>query len=134
MRGAMLLMMLMAGTASAQPPDLPPLPVPVAVAPVPADPTLLTLIDALKDPDAEVRQSLAIALANAGESAVEPLIKILADPSREKRSGAAYALGQIGPPAKSALPSLMTALQDKDLIVRRQVAYAISRITARVSP
>jgi HEAT repeat protein len=103
---------------------------------VPQDKLIDRLIDGLKDPDPDVRQHLAVALAKIGPAGVEPLIAALGDTSAEKRAGAAYALGQIGPPARGALPKLLDALDDKDLDVRRQASYAISRLvpTGTVKP
>jgi hypothetical protein len=86
------------------------------------------LIDALKDPEPEVRQNLAAALAKIGPPSVEPLIGTLKDGVAERRAGAAYALALIGPPARTALPALLGALDDKEVEVRRQVSYAISRL------
>jgi HEAT repeat protein len=107
----------------------------VAIAPsVPAadpgsDETVVRrLIEALKDADPDVRQNLAAALAKIGPTAVEPLVAALKDPLAERRAGAAYALGLIGPAARAALPKLLDALDDKDLDVRRQVSYAVSRL------
>ncbi len=100
----------------------------VAAEPLPNDALVKRLIDALQDSDPDVRQNLAMALAKIGPAAVEPLTAALADPLAERRAGAAYALGQIGGPAKSALPKLLDALDDKDLDVRRQVSFAVSRL------
>ena len=86
------------------------------------------LIDGLKDPDPEVRQNLGAALAKVGTPAVEPLIAALKDSLSERRSGAAYALALIGPTARAALPALLDTLEDKDVEVRRQASYAISRL------
>lgn len=86
------------------------------------------LVDALKDPDPEVRQHLAQALAKLGPVAMGPLTSALKDERVERRAGAAYCLGLIGLPARSALPELLNALDDADNDVRRQAAFAISRI------
>jgi HEAT repeat protein len=99
-----------------------------AADPPPNDALVRRLIDALKDPDPDVRQNLAVALAKIGPTAVEPLTEALGDSLAERRAGAAYALGQIGPTARSALPKLLDALDDKDLDVRRQASYAVSRL------
>jgi HEAT repeat protein len=94
----------------------------------PDDAIVRRLIGSLKDPDPEVRQNLALALAKIGPPSVEPLVVALTDPLPERRSAAAYALALIGPPARSALPALLTALDDKDVDVRRQASYAVSRL------
>lgn len=99
-----------------------------AAEPVPEGALIRRLIDGLKDPDPDVRQNLATALAKIGPAAVEPLTAALDDSLAERRAGASYALGQIGPPARPALAKLLDALGDKDLDVRRQASYAISRL------
>lgn len=86
------------------------------------------LIVALKDPDPEVRQNLAAALAKIGPASVEPLIGALKDPAAERRAGAAYTLALLGPAARSALPALLDILGDPQVEVRRNVSYAISRL------
>jgi HEAT repeat protein len=88
------------------------------------------LIEALKDPDPDVRQNLCSALAKVGAPAVEPLLGALKDKTAppERRAGVAYALGQIGPMARAAIPALLDALEDSDLDVRRQASFAISRL------
>ena len=92
------------------------------------------LIDALKDSDPEVRQNLAAALAKIGTPSVEPLISALKDGVPERRAGAAYALALIGQPARAALPALLGALDDKEIEVRRQASYAISRLVPTGRP
>ena len=106
----------------------------VAADPVSSDVLVKRLIAALQDPDPDVRQNLATALAKIGPAAVEPLTAALADELPERRAGAAYALGYIGNPARSAMPKLLDALDDKDLDVRRQASYAISRLVPSVTP
>jgi hypothetical protein len=108
--------------------------VPLPAADPPADDVTRRLIAALRDPDVEVRQNLAVALAKIGPSSVELLVDALKDPAAERRSGAAYALALIGPPARSAVPALIDALSDKDVDVRRQVSYAISRLVPTGKP
>lgn len=113
---------------------LPILVVCVLAAPIPAaepvaeDVLVRRLIDGLKDSDPDVRQNLAVALAKIGPAAVEPLTVALDDSLAVRRAGAAYALGQIGTAAKPALGKLLDALDDKDLDVRRQASYALSRL------
>jgi hypothetical protein len=104
--------------------------VPVPSTPPDADEAAVVrrLVEALKDPDFEVRQNLALALAKIGPPSVEPLVEALKDPLPERRAAAAYALALIGPPARAALPALLKALDDKDVDVRRQASYAISRL------
>lgn len=109
-------------------------PVPPA-SPSDVDPAVVRrLVEALKDADPEVRQHLAAALAKIGPPSVEPLISALKDGVPERRAGAAYALALIGPPARAALPALLAALDDKEVEVRRQVSYAISRLVPAARP
>jgi HEAT repeat protein len=86
------------------------------------------LVESLKDGDPEVRTYLAVTIAKFGSAAVEPLVAALKDNRSEKRAGAAYTLGQLGVMAKSAVPQLLELLDDADANVRRQSAYALSRI------
>ena len=94
---------------------------------------LSVLIAALDDPDVEVRQNLALAIANLGDPAIPGLLEALSHSKPERRMGAAMALGQVRPTAKNAVPALVRALSDKDEGVRRQVSYALSRIVGRDS-
>ena len=105
-------------------------PAPPAEARRPAldDDTVRRLIDALKDPDFEVRQNLAAALAKTGPRVVPLLREALKDKLVERRSGAAYALGLLGDAARPALPELLDALSDPDPDVRRQASYAVVRV------
>ncbi len=86
------------------------------------------LIDALKDPDASVRQHSAMALAALGRDAIKSLAEAIRDPNVEKRAAAAYAFGQMGYQAREAIPVLLTALKDEQAVVRRNAAQAISRV------
>src|SRR5215213_6869234 len=74
-----------------------------------ASPAVPDLIDALKRPDALVRQNAALALGAVGpgaERAVPGLTEALGDAEWAVRRQAALALGEIGPAAKPALPAL----------------------------
>jgi HEAT repeat protein len=103
----------------------------VAAPPVP-DPdqkeVVKKLVEALKDPDPDVRQNLGAALAKIGPDAIEPLVEALKGDNPDRRAGAAYTLGLIGPPAKAALPALLEALKDESVEVRRQASYAVARL------
>lgn len=92
---------------------------------------IAALVEALDDPDGEVRQNVAIALANLGDQVIPALLEALQHAKPERRMGAAQALGQLRPVARSAVPNLMQALKDKDEGVRRQVSYTLSRIVRR---
>lgn len=89
------------------------------------------LIQSLGDADGEVRQNIAVALANLGSRTVPRLIAALGDESMERRAGAAQALGQVRPVPKVAVPALLKAMKDENELVRRHVSYALSRIVGR---
>ncbi len=92
---------------------------------------IASLIACLDDADAQVRQNIAMAIANLGDEAVPDLIAALSHRKPERRIGAATALATIRPGATTALPALLDAMKDKDEGVRRAVSYALSRITSR---
>jgi hypothetical protein len=92
------------------------------------------LIEALKDPDAQVRQTAAYTLATIGKDAVPALIEALANQDKELRANAAYILGQFGKQAQDALPVLVKLLKDADPDVRQRASYAINRILADSVP
>jgi hypothetical protein len=94
------------------------------------------LIDALKDSDADVRQSAAGALASMGRNAVAPLLEIVKDQAKDKdlRANAAYVLGLMGGNGRDALPTLTKMLKDDDKDVRRRAAFAIQRIVKEAGP
>jgi HEAT repeat protein len=92
------------------------------------------LIQSLDDPDGEVRQNLAAALANLGETAVPALIEALEDVNPERRMGAATALGMVRPPPQSAIPALLRVVKDQNDGVRRNASFALSRIVGRAKP
>ena len=86
-----------------------------------------TLIQALQDPDAKVRQRAAYALGDIRtETAVRGLIQALQDADADVRRSVAYALGKIG--TETAVPALIQALQHSDAVVRRSAAYALGKI------
>jgi HEAT repeat protein len=86
------------------------------------------LVDALDDPDSEVRMNLGVALAQFGVKAVGPLIDAMERGTPNQRAGAAYALSQLRATAKPALPVLLKALKAPEDMVRRNASYALSRI------
>ena len=89
------------------------------------------LIEALRDPDSEVRRGAAGALGQVGPEAigaVPALIEALRDPDSEVRRGAAGALGQVGPKPIGAVPALIEALRDPDSEVRRGAAGALGQV------
>jgi len=91
-------------------------------------PVIPALIGALGDPDVETRMFVGMALARLGPGTVEPLLAVLKGTDAVARAGAAYALGQLGPDAAPARGALLAALKDPSKDVRRQAAFALSRI------
>jgi HEAT repeat protein len=85
------------------------------------------LIEALEDPDDDVRWNTAEALGNIGsEAAIDGLIKALEDPNGDVRWNAAEALGNIG--SEAAIDGLIKALEDPDDNVRWRAAEALGKI------
>lgn len=87
-----------------------------------------SLIDALKSTNAEARSRAITTLGDLKEAqALDPAIAVLteqADPSI--RWGAIQLLWRLGD--ARALPSLLTALTDKNEIVRRAAAYGLGQL------
>jgi hypothetical protein len=75
------------------------------------------LVQALQNPDADVRLKAVAVLGRMGSdaaAAVPQLIPLLNDPDVDVRKAAARTLGQIGPPAKDAVPALVRTLLQPD--------------------
>ena len=90
-----------------------------------------TLLKALRDVDAKVRQSALIALTEFGTAAapaVPVLRQILADNRSELRADALVLLASIGPDAKAALPEIEALLEGPDDLLRVLAARARLRI------
>ncbi len=88
---------------------------------------------ALTDSDEEIRNYAAFTLANIGgddaAGAVPQLLKALAQTgNKELRRQAALALHNFGPAAKSAVPTLIEALDDSDAELRKWAAVGLAGI------
>jgi HEAT repeat protein len=86
------------------------------------------LIDALDDPDHEVRTSACCAMAHIGpaaKAAVPGLARCLRDENVHVRKVSAWALTTIGPGAKEAERALLKSLEDEDKLVRLRAAAAL---------
>jgi HEAT repeat protein len=91
-----------------------------------AEPSLVpALVDHLRDGGVT-----CWALQRLGTSAVPALIEALDDPDANLRQGAARTLGLIGPEARTAVAALIHALRDDQLFVRCNAADALGRIGA----
>jgi len=89
------------------------------------------VVEALKDPDAQVRSAAAWALSQigaAGAAAVPALAASLTDPNAWVRSLSAVALREMGDRALPAVPALAKALRDPEPFVRAPAADAIANI------
>lgn len=84
------------------------------------------LIDALKDPDADIRRDAAWNLGNLGdERAIPALTEALKDQDDDVRFHVARNLGKFEEPA---VPFLLDALEDPDEYVRRYAAWILGVI------
>ncbi|MCK9152172.1 HEAT repeat domain-containing protein [Methanobacterium alcaliphilum] len=87
----------------------------------------LPLIEALEDPDSEVRWKAAEALGNIGDrTAVDSLILALSDKDSDVRKHAARSLGDLED--NKALYPLIDALNDVDWPVRKNAVTALGKI------
>lgn len=92
---------------------------------------LPALIEALEDPQENIRANTALAIGQMGtkaSAAIPALIKALGDESHGVQVNTAYALGQIGWAAESALPALSDRLEDEDRAMIASAATAIGQI------
>jgi HEAT repeat protein len=87
------------------------------------------LIEALKDPDAVVRDNVvdALAVQHPGD-VVGPLIGALGDPDANARRRAADTLARIGRDTESAWPDLIKLLKDENAEVRKAANAALRRL------
>jgi HEAT repeat protein len=96
------------------------------------DDTVGDLIQALRDPDAKVRQFAEKALIQADRKAVPALVKILECNDAALQARAAFILGRMGEVGRrhpeSVVP-LTALLESKKGEVRRQASWALSWIT-----
>lgn len=81
-----------------------------------------------------VRETAIDALARIGPAAIPSLIVALEDPNADVRDRAAQSLARMGPPAKEAVPMLIAALEDPDWSVRRSAARALGQIGPEAAP
>jgi HEAT repeat protein len=85
----------------------------------------------LNDPDDEVANQAAVALAEIGPLAVKELVKAARPPATAPvRQRALYALSKMGPDAREAVPILKEALQDRHTPCRYYAAIALGELGA----
>jgi HEAT repeat protein len=93
---------------------------------------LPSLSQALKDPDAKVRENCAKAIGKVGllaGSATASLAQALNDPESSVRNAAAKALASTGPSGKNGIPALVEAIRkDRDATVRQSAVRALAAI------
>jgi len=95
---------------------------------------LPALMDALNDPDPDIRARAEDDISAVGPHAAEAvpnLINLLADREESVRAIACITLSHIGPAANQALPALRKALSDPSQWVRRCARLAIAKITGQ---
>jgi HEAT repeat protein len=85
------------------------------------------LVQALGDPDAQVRLKAADALGAVGRDAVPALGSALNEGPTPVRIAAARALARLGPEAAEALPALRSALSDGEPLVVAMAVAALGR-------
>lgn len=90
------------------------------------EPAIGLLIEALSDPNENVRNGAAAVLVKIGKPAIEPLIALLGHSNPNMRGRAAHVLGDIR--NRKALEPLIRNIGDSDPSVRREVYYALGRI------
>lgn len=88
------------------------------------------LIRVLGDPEADVREAVAMTLAGFGKPSVEPLIGALRQKDNEAVITASKTLGKLGPDATAAVPALTKLLTDKVPLVAAAAARALGDIGA----
>ncbi len=90
--------------------------------------SLVGLIAAFNDAEADVRNAAAESLVAIGRPAVSQLIQGLEDPNVQVRRRAAQTLGQLNTLAVEAVPALQERLQDADPQVRGLAAASLKLI------
>jgi hypothetical protein len=85
-------------------------------------------IDALSGIDSDARQHASGILARSGETVVPHLVQAMKRDNSQLRLSIIDILRELGPDAKEALPSLAALLQDSNLSLRVNAAYAMVKI------
>lgn len=97
---------------------------------------LPALIDALNDPDPDIRARAEEDIDAVGPDAAEAvpkLVDLLADRDESVRAIACITLSHIGPSASRALPALRKTLSDPSQWVRKCARLAIAKITGQAA-
>ena len=102
---------------------------------------MIALSAALRDPDVQMRQNVALALIELGggyslhakppldiRAALTALIDATADEDSDVRGWAAHAIAEMGPAATPAIPALVRLLGDSEEGPRTTACIALGRI------
>lgn len=96
-------------------------------------PALSDLIDSLSHSGKDNRDTIVHILGRIGDPiAINPLSNLLREGSLEEKKSTTWALGEIG--GTQAIPHLVSALRDKEYIVRVSAAEALVKIGSSVLP
>ena len=88
------------------------------------------LLDAMRDPDQDVRHYAGLTLAYIGTDAVPALVGTLRTaPDARSRISAAWVLSFMGSVGAGAVPALREALKDEHKDVRYTARYALEQLT-----
>lgn len=93
-----------------------------------SDRDIRALVDALEDPNTNVRTSAQKALVAIGTKSVPLLMEALAHESDVVRESASYTLRRLGAESKPAVPALVQALEDEVPSVRVNAVAALGAI------
>jgi HEAT repeats len=99
------------------------------------------LLQALRDPDVQMRRNAALMLINLGggyspeatppldiRTALPSLIQSTKDPDSHVRAWAAHAIAEMGPAGEPAIPALLILLRDSEEGPRNNSCLALGRI------
>ncbi len=89
---------------------------------------VITQLEQLSNKNRQSRLSAVKTLKKIGSTAIPVLIEALNDPDINIRKNAAFALGSMGAEAIEAVPALLAALKDADQSLRMDVAVALRHI------
>ncbi len=98
-----------------------------------AAPAAAALVHLLADPDTRTRVVIATALKRIGRHAVAPLLDALRNPDAELRARAATIIGQIAPDNDAVAAALRSATSDNDQEVRRCAGEALDILVVPVA-
>ncbi|MDA1192419.1 MAG: HEAT repeat domain-containing protein [Candidatus Poribacteria bacterium] len=98
-----------------------------------SDAAIPDLVKAIQNEDGSLRRNAAYALSALGESSVEPLTALARHDDAGVRASVIDALGDVGLAAERATPTLIDALADSSVEVRRVAAEGLGIVSQRGS-